>query len=621
MSVYAVFCGAMRIRLSWLVVALAGLSGSISLHAQSVSADFGNRSGSTPPVPSGLFSLGGTGTAPVTDQTSIGTLTGAGLDRTRFWIPLDQIYANSSPNFNYLDRSLQTMKNTGLHPLGVIYNTPPSLGWNPCGPPSSSWQWGQLAASVVAHVDQKFPGLMQDYEIWNEPELATSLCIGDPGSRLDTYLAMFAAAGQAMHQQAAADGQTIHVGGPVISQLSQAPTWIPALLSTGSTEPYVDFVSFHLYVTGQNNINAGMNWSSLYSITQGSRGLAYYYKMIEPYVRAGYQRNAATTPIYISEYNDNWAYTTDCCRNDPTYGSLWNTLAVADLLNVVYSGATAVPSQLSYFNAAGSYFCVLGRWDWAMDCDSSQLTPYPQFYGLALFASPQYLDLQGGGHMAVSVSPGSTTSGLDATAFYTDSGDSIVIINPTGTYYGSVSVSIKNPGISATSGTQYVLNSSSPTISSQSLALTSISGGYSTRVAVPAYSTVAISVGTGTGGQAGGSSGGSGTGSSGSGSSGGSGSGSSGGALKALIYVTPQSGLQVFADTSKSTGSGIVGRTIYWGDGSWTSWQTTAYHTYAKAGTYNVVVVIKNQSGQTTSAQATVTVSGSSSGGGCYLCG
>jgi len=499
--------------------------------------------------------------------------------------------------------------------MGVIYNTPPSLGWSSCGAPSSSWQWGQMAASVVAHVDQKFPGLMQDYEIWNEPELQGSLCTGSTASNLSAYVSMFAAAGQAMHAQAAEDGQIIHTGGPVISQLSQAPTWIPALVNNGSTEPYVDFVSFHLYVSGQSNIDSGMNWSQLYSITQGSRGLAYYYKMIEPYVRGGYQRNAATTPIYISEYNDNWAYAVDCCRNDPTYGPLWNSVAIADLLNVVYSGATAVPNQLSYFNSAGSYFCLLGRWDWDMDCDSSQLSPYPQFYAFDLFASPQYLNLQAGGYMAASVSPGTTTSGLDATAFYTNAGDNVVIINPTATYYGSVNVSLTNLGLSASSGTQYVVNGSAGQITSQSVSLTPISRGYSTQIAVPAYSTVAISVASG---QSGGSGGGT------TGSTGGSGSSGGGGsAPTATLSVTPQSNsLEVFVDTSKSNGGGsaIVGRTINFGDGSWASWQPTAYHTYATAGKYTVVVTIRNQSGQLSSASYTVTLSSSSSGG-CYLCG
>ena len=207
--------------------------------------------------------------------------------------------------------------------------------------------------------------------------------------------------------------------------------------------------------------------------------------------------------------------------------------------------------------------------------------------------------------MAASVSPVNTTSGLDATAFYTNSGDDIVIINPTSTYYGSVNVSIANPGISTTSGTQYVLNSSSPTISSQSLALTPVSGGYSTRVAVPAYSTVAIAVGSG---QSGGSS----SGSSGSGGSSGgsSSSGGGGGAPTAVISVTPESGLEILANSSQSTGGGssIVGLTIDWGDGSWTSGYPTVTHKYATRGTFNIKLTIKNQSGQTSASKVVVTV-------------
>jgi hypothetical protein len=294
---------------------------------------------------------------------------------------------------------------------------------------------------------------------------------------------------------------------------------------------------------------------------------------------------------------------------------LWNSLAIADFLNVVYSGATAVPSQLSYFAAAGSYFCLVGEWDWDMDCNSAQLTPYPQFYALDLFASPQFLNLQAGGHMAASVSPGTTTSGLDATAFYTNSADSVVIVNPTANYYGTVNVSLANLGFSATGGTQYLLNSSNAQITNQSVALTPVSGGYSAQVAVPAYSTVAIAVASGQSGNSGGS----------SGSSGGSGrsSGGGSGAPTAVISVTPQSAaLEILANSSQSTGGGsaIVGRTIFFGDGTWASWQPTAYHTYAAPGQYTVVVTIKNQSGQTSSASTTVTVS-SSSGGGCYLCG
>jgi hypothetical protein len=561
------------------------------VHAQSVTADFSWRNGATATVPSGLFSVGGIGSR-LNDSNAINTLTTAGINETRYWINLDQIYSSSTPDFWYLDRDLRLMQNTGVHPLGVINGTPTSLGgWNPCSPPSDNWRWGQMAASVVAHVNQTFPGLMRDYEIWNEPELPTSLCVSDDTARLNTYLAMFASAGSAMHAQAQKDGRPIRIGGPDISRVKAlASVWIPALLNNSSSAPYVDFVSFHLYLTGDTDIWNGMDWSRLYAVTQSTTGgMAYYYKLIEPLVRAGHQPNAWSTPIYISEFNDNWAFAVDCCRNDPTYGPLWNSLVITDLLNVVYSGAKNVPSQLSYFNASGNYFCLLGQWNWAMDCNPSSLDPYPQFYAYKLFASSQYLDLQRGGHMAAWVSPASTTSGLSATAFYTTSADSVVVVNPGSTWYNTVTVFLKNPGLTSTSGTVYTLNSSNGQISSQWVALTPVTGGYTAKVVVPSYSTVALSV------------------------KGGSGTPTSGTAPKAVLTMTPQSGsfgVVMTADATQSTGGGssIVARTIDFGDGSYMSWWPTVAHKYATRGTFNVTLTIKNQSGQTSTASQVVTV-------------
>jgi hypothetical protein len=575
-----------HLRFAWRMLVVAFLGTALAVQSQTVTANFGNRSGSTAFVPSGLFSVGGTGST-ITDPGTINTLAAAGLNGTRFWVNLQSIYAKKNPNFNSLDKTLETMKDAGLHPLAVLYETPSSLGSTSCSPPSDIWQWGQMAASVVAHVDKKFPGLLQDYEIWNEPELATSLCIANATTRLNTYIAMFAEAAAAMHAQAEADGETIRTGGPVISQLSQGPTWIPALLNNSSAAPYVDFVSFHLYITGLPNIQAGMNWSQLYAITQSStQGLAYYYKKLEPLVRAGHQPNAASTPIYITEYNNNWAFALDCCRNDPTYGPLWNSVAITDFLNVVYSGASEVPSQLSYFNSAGNYFCIMGEWNSSMDCNPSVMEPYPQFYAFKLFASSEYLGLQAGGHMAVSVSPASTTTGLGATAFYTNSADSVVVVNPTSTSYSAVNVILTNPGLpSASTGTVYLLDRSNGQIASQSVSLKSISGGYSATVEVPAYATVAVSVK----------------------------SGQTGSAPTAVVTASPQSGthpLTVEVDASHSQGGGstIIGRTITFGDGSWLNWWPSAPHAYAKAGTYKIQVTVKNQSGQLSTATTTVTV-------------
>ena len=198
--------------------------------------------------------------------------------------------------------------------------------------------------------------------------------------------------------------------------------------------------------------------------------------------------------------------------------------------------------------------------------------------------------------MAVSVSPASTTSGLSATAFYTTSGDDVVIINPTSTSYSSVNVTLANPGLTSATGTMYLLNSTNADIASQSVSLSSVSGGYSTTVTVPAYSTVAVSLkGTNQTGAATTT----------------PPPASSTDAPSAILTVTPTAGsLVVSVDSSKSTGGGsaIVGRTIAFGDGTWLNWTPTATHTYSKAGTYTVVLTVKNQSGQATSASSTVTV-------------
>ena len=554
--------------------------------SQTVTANFGGRSGSTPTVPSGLFSIGGAGSS-IKQPGPLSTLTTAGLNGTRLWVPLQQIYANKTkPNFNYLDNTLEIAEAAGLHPLAVIYDTPASLASQPCAPPSDIWQWGQMAAAVVAHLDQKFPGLVKDYEIWNEPEIETSLCISNATTRLNTYVSIFAEAAAAMHAQAKADGETIRTGGPVISQMSQASTWIPALLKNSSAAPYVNFVSFHLYITGQTNIDEGMTWSQLYAITQSpTRGLGYYYKMIEPLVRSGHQPNPSSTPIYVTEFNDNWAYSVDCCRNNPTYGPLWNAVAIADFLNVVYSGASAVPSQLSYFNSAGSYFCILGRWNSTMNCDASATDPYPQYFAYKLFASPEYLNLQAGGHMAASLSPANTTSGLNATAFYTAAADNVAIINPTSTSYSYVTVNLTNTGLSSPTGTQYLLNRTNNEITSEAVKVTPTSSGYSATVSVPAYSTVAVSI-----------------------------KGSSAGeAPKAVLNVSTVSGthplaVSVNSSGSQGGGSAIVGRTITFGDGTWLSWSDSTTHTYTKPGNYFVGLTITNASGQYSSTGTTITV-------------
>jgi PKD repeat protein len=582
-------------RIAWLVVLLVVLLGS-NMQAQSISADFSNRNGATPVVPTNLFGANGTGVG-VTAPGPVSQLMNAGLVGTRIWVDVGQIYANaSSPSFSSVDGQLTNIGALGLHPLAVMYNTPSSLGSSACTMPSNVQTWGKMAAAVVAHIDQKFPGLVQDYEVWNEPDSSASLCVS-ASLALNDYLAIYGAAAPQMKSQAAADGQTIRVGGPVITQMSDVATWIPAFLS-GATGPYVDFVSFHIYPTGQQDINNGLTWDALNTKTQST--LSPFYTSVEALVRKGSQPNAATTPLYVTELNANWAYAVDGMRNDPTYGPLWNSAALTDLLNVVYNGAQAVPTKIFYFAASGQYFCLLGQVDANMDCNPAAMEPYPQFYTYQLFGSAQYLNLQAGGNMAAWISTGTTKNPILATAFYNSTGDSLVIVNPTSTSYNAMPVSLLSTGLVSVTGTSYLLNDSNNQIATETFAVTSTSGGYSGTIAVPAYSTVAITL-----------------------------SGTPGNTTTPppppppaptpvppvpVLNMTPTSGpapLVVSINTSGSQGGGgdaITGETINFGDGTWVNSASTATHTYTKTGTYTVTVTLKNQDGLSATASGVVTV-------------
>ena len=175
--------------------------------------------------------------------------------------------------------------------------------------PTDVNQWAQIAAAYVAHLDSKFPGVVQDYEIWNEPN-ATGMCT--TVNQLNTYINVYAAAAPAMKTQAAQDGQTIRVGGPVISCYSQL--WISTLLTTASTAPYVDFVSYHQYINGQNQLSSQWDqyngFPSLYEMTQDpSVGAWSNFNKVLQQVALGKQPRGASTPVYVTpEFNTNWAF-------------------------------------------------------------------------------------------------------------------------------------------------------------------------------------------------------------------------------------------------------------------------------------------------------------------------
>jgi len=238
--------------------------------------------------------------------------------------------------------------------------------------------------------------------------------------------------------------------------------------------------------------------STLYSIIQGGAGFAAWFTNVAKQTHAGLQPNAASTPIYVSEWNDGWPFMHDCCRNDPTYSPVMNGLMILDYLNTVYSGSGAVPGKLFYYSASAfPHFCMIGVWDSLMTCQypsGSTPVPYPSYQPYNLTSSLNYLGLQNGGTMAISVTPGATQQGLAATAFYTASKDAVLIVNPTPTNYHGVNFAFDNAGISNAQGTYFRIDGPNNTIVTVPVTLGTTSSGYNASVDIPPYSVIAVAI-------------------------------------------------------------------------------------------------------------------------------
>jgi len=445
-------------------------------------------------------------------STQITQLQQAGYGEIRTDATLESIFANgSTPNWTYIDSVIGRLKSAGIRTMIVMGYTPAWLqpNPNPCpadgyGPnraaPTDITRWAQLTAEFVNHVDRTFPGYVTDYEIWDLPELDDGLCTaGDTDTvRRNTYVAMFAAAASAMRQRAAQDGfPAIRIGGPVIGLLSSA--WFTQLLNDAVASQNINFVSYHKFLGFQH---PGMTWDgaggtpSLRQMTQDpSTGFAATFKYVSSLVKQGKQPNPSSTPIFVTEYNDNGGYINDCCRNSPVYSPLFNTMAVADMLGTIYSGAQNVPGNLGYLSVSspsGAY-CLFGVIDSTMDCSiHGTLQPYPQYYTYKLLGAPGYLNLNGGGKMAVSVAPAIGTTGLVVSGFYTSKGDAIVITNPSAADATNVTITAKNPGTTHTLVNRYLLNSSNQFITSSTVTFTVISGGLQYTTTIPHYSVMAF---------------------------------------------------------------------------------------------------------------------------------
>ena len=491
-------------------VAASGLGGPRTVLAASITVDFGSRSGTQIAIPSGMlgaqYLAGDPYWAIVSDAANQSAVAGAGLRPTRMHANIPNVYATTTPDWSKIDPAIRALQALGVHPILELDLTPPwlrsSTALCPTNPaasvPADMAKWGQMAAAFVAHFDKTFPGVVVDYEIWNEPN-GPSLC---SNNKLNDYLAIYAAAAPLMKNQATTDKASIRVGGPATAGVAMT-----SLLTDPRTAPYVDFYSYHTYLAGPTEIQQGMTWDgaggtpSLLSMTlNSSSGLQAQYLQALAAVQSAKTLLGAMTPIYLDEYNDDWSFNPDCCRNSPTYSPLFNSLAVAQMLNSAYTGAKQAPAKMVYYAAASnpSSFCLRGIADAAMDCaiSSTMASPYPQLYTYQLIAAPGYLDLMDGGHMAKSItlSSSATAQGLVVTGFYTATTNSILVINPTASSFGGVTLQISNSGLTSPLATLFTLNSANMKIGSWPISLVPATNGPQATFDIPPYSVLGMSL-------------------------------------------------------------------------------------------------------------------------------
>ncbi len=468
-----------------------------------ISVDFDSRSNNLYQVKPDMF--GAERLESLHNAADLDLVKAAGITYARMYAQIPIVFVTSTPNWTSIDASIRkATANGGVRVLLQMYQTPAWLQQNQCGQysmPTDLNAWSSIMAQYVQHMDTTFPGIVTDYEIWNEADV--SFCVPPGADKLSEYITLYNASAPKMKAQASTDGTTIHVGGPASAGLD--PTWVTAMLNDPVISKNIDFMSYHQYLFGGSQIGAQWDvydgYPSVYQRTQNYvTDPAIVYEYASSLVAAGTQPQGANLPIYVSEYNLNSAFAKDCCRDDYTFGPLWNALYVADLLNVVYAyyGAPNPATRIVYYAAtAPPYFCLIGGIDANMDCAYPAripAQPYPQYFTYLLIAGPSYLGLESGGYMAKSISPSTLGNGIVVTAFYTPTLDAVVVINPSKYTYTDLPVNIINTGLKSPTGTLYQIMNGQ-TIQSSSISLQSQGGtSYSTTITIGPYSVQAISL-------------------------------------------------------------------------------------------------------------------------------
>lgn len=471
-----------------------------------VAVDFGSRASGMHAVPEGLF--GAERMDSLHNTNDLNLVKAGGINYARFYAEIPTVFATTTPDWNSIDAAIERISAGGVHVMLQVYQSPPWLqpNPNPCPTgnapnalPTNLTEWAQIGVQYVKHMDEKFPGVVTDYEIWNEPNTA-ALCV-PTASKLSDYLKLYEAAVPPMRAQVQADHSTARVGGPATAGFQSS--WVTAMLSNSTIAQNIDFTSYHDYMFSSSQLSAQWDtYNGTVSVLQQTQdsgnGPMDVYLYATRIVAGGLQPQGKNLPIYNTEFNLNWDFAKDCCENDPTYSPVWNGIYIASVLNSVYHGAPNTPSHMVYFAAtAHPYFCLVGEIDANMDCLyplGSTPQPYPQYFLYQMLGSPDYLGLQNGGFMAKSIAPTTLGNGLVVTAFYTTGLDAIVLDNPTPYTFTNVPISAANTGLSSPTAILYQIVDGQ-SIQSSTLSLTSQGGtSYSTTVTVGPYSVQAVSI-------------------------------------------------------------------------------------------------------------------------------
>ena len=447
----------------------------------SVTANFNSRTGGAV-IPPTLF---GTGISGLSGSTPLYyLLPPVGLTHARLFSSLLQECPTGigSCNWSITNGQMALLAAQGMVATINFFATPSNLGASACTPPSNN---ASYAAIINAYFAQNpYPNNVDSAELRNEPDSSTSdWCPG--GSALTAYESFIGAVGPAV----ASANPGILVGGPALGAPgADAAIWIPGVVAAW---PGIGFVSYHLYLDSTCTA-----WAScLAGMQSTTNGVGFWFATMSGLVSGA----GSSAPTWVTEFNDGYAFSADCCRFDNQYSLIWNTLNAADYLNVISTyGATVLPGRLHYYtDESTGYFCLFGNIAGA-NCASTPtpLAPYPQYYSYDLLG---LLGLPLGGNLAASISPASTVSGLSAAAWYTVEGDSVLMVNPTASAMSGVTITFNNTGISNAEGTIYLLNSSNPQNTASVLTLTSIGGtSYTATVNIPAYSSMGALINFGT---------------------------------------------------------------------------------------------------------------------------